>query len=91
MPCNKFNLDDNGEEDDYDPTYDRLYSGMNLKMEEDTYNQKENKEEKVKVVENPYYGSGEFENEDDFAVKAEEGEKKAAICQKTENPYYETS
>ena len=91
LSYNKFILDDNEEEDDYDPTYDRLYSAVNLKMEGDINEKKENEEEKIKVVENPYYGSGEFENENDFEVKAEEGEKKAAICQKTENPYYEAS
>ena len=79
------------EEDDYDPTYDRVYSGMHLKMEENTNRKNTNQEEKIKVVENPCYGSGDFDRDDDFAVQGEEGEEKAAICQKTDNPYYEAS
>ena len=91
LSWNKFILDDNEEEDDYDPTYDRVYSAMHRKMEQDSNKKEEDKEEKIKVVENPYYGSGELEKDDDLVVKAEEGEEKAAICQKTENPYYEAS
>ena len=64
---------------------------MHRKMEQDSNKKEEDKEEKIKVVENPYYGSGELEKDDDLVVKAEEGEEKAAICQKTENPYYEAS
>ena len=79
------------EDDDYDPTYDRVYSGIHLKMDEDTHTKKANQQEKMNVVENPYYGSAEVYRGDDFVVQGEKGEEKAAVCQQTENPYYEAS
>ena len=52
---------------------------------------KEAQEEKIKVVENPYYGSDELAADEDIVVRVESVNKNAAICQKTENPYYEAS
>ena len=73
-------------DNDYDPNYDRLYS---LKPENNTDKKNEVQDEKIKVVENPYYGSGELDAEEDIPVRVESVELKAAICQKTDNPYYE--
>ena len=90
LDCNRFyvhTLDDK-EENDYDPTYDRVYS---LKPKEDENKMKESQEEKIKVVENPYYGSGELDADEDIVVRVESTNQTAAICKKTDNPYYDAS
>ena len=48
-----------------------------------------NQEERIKVVENPYYGSGELPANEDFVVKVDSVDQNATIIQKTENVYYE--
>lgn len=57
----------------------------------DTNETKKIQEEKIKVVENPYYGSDDLDADEDIAVRVDSVNQTAAICQKTDNPYYESS
>ena len=62
---------------------------MNIDTTGVTNAKKINQEEKIKVVENPYYGSGEISANDDFVVRVDSADQNATIIQKTENVYYE--
>ena len=62
-----------------------------MKPENNADKNNEVQEQMIKVVENPYYGSGDLDADEDIAVRVDSVNKKAAICQKTDNPYYESS
>ena len=84
-----FFYSDDKEDYDDDPTYDRVYSGWGINTKQNRNDAEVKQEEKIKVVENPYYGSGELQANEDFVIRVDSTDQNAHIIQKTENVYYE--
>ena len=89
--CSKYFTEDEDDDEDNDPTYDRVYSEIRFKKDNSSEISKVNQDEKIKVVENPYYCSDDFNGEAYFTVEVDQGQRDVVVCHKKENPYYDAS